>query len=168
MALWSAALFGHYKPKDFGWERRAEPGDIIAIRPYSEHSRWTPLERKHFLIVTLDDIERQQLEGTTEPQWDIESYPEVSEEAVQGLIKDKKTEYLHPQRYIKKRRFHITLDDLRDIGVDIDLMLDKEKLYCPEIDPINKVKFYDKLNNRYTRETDGLNVLAPKVIGKLS
>jgi len=33
MATWTVALFGHNKPRDIGWEKRAVPGDVIAYKP---------------------------------------------------------------------------------------------------------------------------------------
>jgi len=167
MALWSAALFGHYKPKVTGWERRAEPGDIIAVRPFAEHGRWTETERKEFLIITLDDFELPQLMGLTESQWDTDSYPVLDEKHVKDLKARGETVELFPALYFKKRRFHITLDDLRDRGVDIDRMLNKELHYNPDLDPVTKIKCYDKLNKRYARKADGFNLLAPRLIGKV-
>ena len=167
MALWSAALFGHYKPRVDGWERRAEPGDIISVRPYSEHSFWTPTERKEFLIVTIDDFELSQLSGLTESKWDTESYIVVPENEVRRLIAKGEYVELYPSKYINKRRFNITLDDLRDAGVDINKMLDKEVQYSPELDPIFKVKCYDKLKNSYSKKGDKFNLIPPIKIGKM-
>lgn len=56
-----------------GWEKRAEPGDVIAIKPAG--SLWTPLEYKQFLIIEIDGLESlQQEEALKEPKWDINSY----------------------------------------------------------------------------------------------
>jgi hypothetical protein len=167
MALWSAALFGHYKPKVDGWERRAGPGDFIAVRPFSEHGFWTPTERKEFLIVVIDDLDILQLSGLVEPMWDTDSYPVIPEHEIKRLRDKGERAELHPGRYIKKRRFHITLDDLRDKGVDIDRMLDKETIYSPDIDPLTKTRCFDKLNSRYARKVDGFNLLPPVLIGKV-
>lgn len=198
MALWSAALFGHYKPRYYlrdkltglirsahvelppifdaskqflhlcdGWKRRAEPGDIIAVRPYAEHDRWTDTERKQFLIVTLDDFDLTQLAGIVEPNWDTESYPVVPQDEINRLMQRGERVELMPQRHIKKRRFHITLDDLRDRGVDIDRMLNKELRYDPDLEPIKKIKCYDKLNDRYARKDDGFNLLPPVKVGRI-
>ena len=200
MALWSAALFGHYKPRWYlqdrktglivsahieqpaavwddktlylypvnGWEFRAEPGDIIAVRPYEERSRWTDVERKQFLIITLDDFELEQLAGAVEPQWDTNSYQDIPAQTIRALVDKGETINLHPTRHIKKRRFHLTLDDLRDRGVDIDRMLNKELRYDPDLEPFAKIKCYDKLNERYARKTDGFNLLPPRRIGKVN
>lgn len=162
MALWSAALFGHYKPKKFGWECRAEPGDIIAVRPISEHSLWTDTERREFLIVMLDDFEIDQLQGIVEPKWDTDSYPVAS-----GLIKIGKKIELYPSRHLKKRRFQITLDDLRDRGVDLDKMLNKNLLYNPEIGSIKKTTCHDKLKVRYALGADGFKTIKPLYAGNL-
>lgn len=48
--------------------RRAKPGDIIAVRPLGH--RWTPTEKKEFLIVEIDGLEENQLQGVVEPYWD--------------------------------------------------------------------------------------------------
>lgn len=200
MTLWSAALFGHYKPRWYlmdrktgllvsahverpavvwndkalylypvvDWKFRAEPGDIIAVRPYEERDRWTDTERKQFLIVTLDDFELGQLAGAVEPQWDTDSYPDVPPDIVKGMIDKGETVILHPTRHIKKRRFHLTLDDLRDRGVDIDRMLNKELRYDPDLEPFAKIKCYDKLNDRYVRKADGFNLLPARRIGKVN
>lgn len=167
MTLWSAALFGHYKPKVFGWECRAEPGDIIAVRPYAEHGFWTPTERKEFLIVAIDDFDLRQLGGLVEPQWDTNSYPVIPDHEIKRLCNKGERVELRPGKHIKKRRFHITLDDLRDKGVDIDRMLDKETVYSPDIEPLAKTKCFDKLNSRYARKVDGFNFLSPVLIGKV-
>ena len=199
MALWSAALFGHYKPRYYlrsrttgltvgayverppevwddrtlflhpvtGWEQRAEPGDIIAVRPYAEHDRWTETERKQFLIVTLDDFEPGQLIGLIEPQWDTDSYPVPDEKQIKALQARGEVAELYPARYIRKRRFHVTLDDLRDRGVDIDRMLNKELFYSPDLDPIPKLKCFDKLNKQYSSQFYGFNLLAPIKIEKV-
>lgn len=166
MALWSVALFGHYKPKEEGWERRAEPGDIIAVRPYLERGRWTDTERRQFLIVTLDDFDDLQLGGLIEPQWDTDSYPIIPADILEKIKAMGEVINLYPQRNIKKRRFHLTLDDLRDMGVDIDRMLNKELFYSPDLNPIKKIKCHDKLHGRYAKTSDGFNLLAPKKIGK--
>ena len=198
MALWSAALFGHYKPRYYlrdkltglirsahverpeafdngkqflhpceGWERRAEPGDIIAVRPYEQRDRWTDTERKQFLIVTLDDLDPAQLDGLVEPQWDTDSYPVVENSEIENLKQCGEIVSIMPSRHIKKRRFHITMDDLRDRKVDVDRMLNKELRYEPDLEPFVKIKCYDKLNDRYARKADGLKTLAPRRIGKI-
>lgn len=200
MALWSAALFGHYKPRWYlrdrktgllvsahverpaavrdnkalflhpveGWEFRAEPGDIIAVRPYEERDRWTDTERKQFLIVTLGDFELLHLGGLMECQWDTDSYPVFDKTTLEGLLKKEGYVNLHPQRHIKKRRFHVQLDDLRDMGVDIDRMLNKELRYNPDLDPIVRTRCFDKLNARYARRADGFNLLPPRRIDKVT
>lgn len=166
MALWSVALFGHYKPKVEGWERRAEPGDIIAFRPISEHGFWTPTERREFLIVTLDDIEIEHLEGLKECHWDTDSY-QIPEGLEARLIAEGVHDTILPSRYFKKRRFQITLDDLRDRGVDIDKMLNKELFYNPEIETIKRVKCYDKMKKGYAAKSDKHKLMDLKKIGKL-
>lgn len=62
-----------------GWEKRCEPGDIVAFRPIEDADKWTPKERSAFLIVTIDGVTQQQLEGgLTEANWDINSYKEFN------------------------------------------------------------------------------------------
>ena len=197
MTLWSAALFGHYKPKFYlrdrkagfvvsahidrpstwddgtlflhpveGWECRAEPGDIISVRPYDERGRWTDTERRQFLIVTLDDFDQEHLDGLIEFYWDINTYPVISESKKKKILDSGKPFELLPEKFIKKRRFHITLDDLNDNGVDIDRMLNKELRYDPDIEPIAKIKCHDKMHDRYAKHSDGFNLLARRFIGK--
>lgn len=200
MAQWSAALFGHYKPRfylrervsgrlvtDFvekptdefwdtdkyylydvdGWERRAEPGDIIAIRPIEEADRWTDIERKQFLIITLDDIDVPILDGLLECRWDLSTYPELTEEQFSKLsrVAEKKKDPtvldFYPSQHLKKRRFHIPLDDLRNNGVDIDKMLNKVVKYDPELSPFKITKFYDKHKDRYASKGDGFQRIKP-------
>ena len=52
-------------------------------------------------------------------------------------------------------------------GVDIARMLNKELRYDPDLEPFVKIKCFDKLNSRYARKTDGFNLLASKMIGKV-
>lgn len=167
MTLWSAALFGHYKPKVDGWERRAKPGDIVAVRPYSEHGFWTPTERREFLIVTIAAFDLVQLGGLIEPEWDTNSYPVIPNDEIERLRRKREIIELHPSRYLKKRRFHITLDDLRDLKVDIDKMLNKDVEFTPDIDPINKKKVYDKLKGKYAQKSDGFNIIKPLLAGSI-
>lgn len=62
-----------------GWEKRCVPGDIIDFKPLDEADKWTRKERSAFLIVTIDGVTREQLEGgLIEPEWDLESYPEYA------------------------------------------------------------------------------------------
>ena len=74
MAKWTIALFGHYKPHDIGWERRAFPGDIVAFKPIEQEFTWTDTEKKEFLIITIDGPTENQMLGLCEPQWDLTSY----------------------------------------------------------------------------------------------
>lgn len=64
-----------------GWEKRAVPGDVVAIRPWSERGRWTPHERHRFLIVTIDGPRQNQLAGLIEPVFDLNSYTEYLPES---------------------------------------------------------------------------------------
>lgn len=146
-----------------GWERRAEPGDIIAVRPFKEHDRWTDTERKQFLIVTMSDFELEQLAGVVEPYWDTDSYPVITEEMLEKNLKLLETiEIATPEKYHKKRRFNIPLTDLENMGVDLQKMLDKRVLYSPELDTIKKVGCFDKMKKEKAKDSDGFNLIAPK------
>jgi hypothetical protein len=62
-----------------GWEKRCEPGDIVAFRPVDEEHKWTPKERSSFLIVTIYDVTIEQISGgLVEPYWNINSYSEYN------------------------------------------------------------------------------------------
>lgn len=136
--IWSSAIFGHYKPKVSGWERRAQPGDIIAVRPIGEHNRWTETEKREFLIVIIDDFEFPQIGGLLEPLWDPDSFPVIP---------------------LKKRRFNIPLSDLEEMGVDLPRMLDRNEVYSPSIAPIKKIQVYDKLKKRKASKDDHFNLI---------
>lgn len=146
-----------------GWERRAEAGDIIAVKPFKDHKTWTDNERKQFLIVTLDDFELEQLAGVTEPYWDTSTYPEITEEILEKSVKLLETlEIPTPAQYHKKRRFNIPLNDLQDMGVDLTKMLDKKVFYSPELDIIKKTGCFDKMKKEKAKDTDGFNLIEPK------
>jgi hypothetical protein len=155
-----------------GWEKRAEPGDVIAFKAYRhqigivgysklhEYGRdtWTETERKHFLIITLDNLEYAQMPGICEPYWDTNSYkfPDVYPE---------KAEAFYPTQALKKRRFNIPLDDLKQIGVDETKMLDTNTEYMPDLRDIQKIECRDKLNERYVLESDQLRLIEPVMYG---
>jgi len=149
-----------------GWEKRAEPGDIIAARPLTEHHIWSDVERKQFLIVIIDDLELEQLEGLTEPFWDTTSYPVVTDERIQELINRDEVGELLPTVYHKKRRFNIPLNDLEAMGVEKEKMLDKKVLYSPKLDAIKKVDCYDKMKQQKATASTGFNMIEPIRIGK--
>lgn len=198
MAQWSAALFGHYKPRyylrerksgllmmDFvdlpsetfwdeekyyvypvqGWERRAEPGDIVAVRPIAEANRWTDTERKLFLIVELDDFEPEQLAGVTEPHWDTTAYPVIPNEVLTKMEQTGEVVDLFPSQYHKKRRFNVPLSDLSAMGVDTAKMLDKNVLYTPKMDTIKRIGCFDKMKQRKAAATDNFRLIEPVKIG---
>jgi len=155
-----------------GWEQRAEPGDIIAYKAYRsqkgivgysklhEYGRdtWTEKERKEFLIVTLDNLEEIQMPAICEPVWDTDSY-DIPEEYPEEPIE------LYPTKHLKKRRFHLPINDLKQIVVDEAKMLDKQVEYMPELRDIQKVESYDKLNERYIIEADELRQIQPIIYG---
>lgn len=108
MAVWSVALFGHFKPNfylqdlktgktvsthlfspDFdperfklheviGNERRCVPGDLVAAKPIEQEHLWTPIERSHFLIVRIEVDDEKKFAGLLESQWDLNSYQEYA------------------------------------------------------------------------------------------
>lgn len=133
-----------------GCDKRAMPGDIIAFKPYGKS--WTELEKKQFLIITIDGLTRAQMEALCEPYYDLENVTYIEHE-------DGKTEVV--PGILKKRRFHIPIDDLGKLGVDKSKMLDKEQIYVPAIRDVSKLECYDKKNARYVSETDGLNLIQP-------
>lgn len=60
-----------------GWAKRAEPGDIIAFKPWPERFKWTENETKEFLIVELHIPSGQQKrEALCECEYDLNTYPE--------------------------------------------------------------------------------------------
>ena len=194
---WSVALFGHYKPRyelrkmdgqcvgrfvepptEFdtekyfiysvdGWERRAEPGDIIDFKPMKDEDKWTPLERKHFLIVTLEGPEFEQINVVIEPLWDLKSYGvPLKESEYDGPLdyEEYLIDFTLPIYHSKKRRMTIQLSELQDRGFDIEQMLSKETLYCPLLDPIPIVSSYDKRRRRRVQSSDGFNPIRPLLI----
>ena len=148
-----------------GWERRARPGDIIAVKPIEEAQRWTPTERKEFLIVTLDSIEREQIPGLLEPVWDTDSYPDMN---IDWETVDEETVSLEfrPKMRTRKRRFSIPLQALEEKGVDIASMLDPSCPYVPNGAEYDKLECYDNLDDKNIEEADGLNLLPPIVINR--
>jgi len=155
-----------------GWEKRAEPGDVIAYKGYRsqkgivgyskfhEYGRdtWTEKDRKEFLIVTLDNLEYAQMPALCEPMWDLDSYKIPAEYP-------EEPEELYPTKHLKKRRYHIPMNDLKQLGVDEARMTDKQVEYMPELRDIQKVESYDKLNERYILEADELHLIQPVIYG---
>jgi hypothetical protein len=194
-----------------GWEKRAEPSDIIAFKGYRMQKGivgyskfhkygkdvWTEKERKEFLIVTLDGLDNIQIEGICEPLWDTDSYeiynplsfqdwetmmiqkinqkPNATQalyvfnlkkdEWYQEYIEAEKEASAYPTKHLKKRRFHIPVNDLKILGVNEEKMLDKGMEYVPDVRDIQKVEGFDKLNNRYVFESDKLNLIKPIIYG---
>ena len=159
MAKWTVALFGHNKPQAPGWEKRAVPGDIIAFKPIEHESRWTPTERKEFLIVTIDGVSRDQMEALCEEYWDLNTWKEYDPKDIVADI-----DIPTPQDIVKKRRFNIPVIDLVSTGVNETAMLDKKYLYNPKLSDFTKFSCIDKINSRYINITDGLNMIEPLII----
>lgn len=148
-----------------GWEKRAEPGDVIAVQPLSHEPKWVPNEEKGFLIVRFGGLTDAQTGGITEPVWDTESANEELAGWTQKQIDElKEPYYLYPSAHLKKRRFHIPLADLEALGVDLAKMLDTKTRYRPALRSIGKLEGYDKLNGRYVLSTDELKTLEPLVL----
>ena len=118
---WTVALFGHWKPKDLGWERRAMPGDVIAYKPIEREFTWTETERKEFLIATIVGTSARQMEAMVEPQWDTDSYRPYSPETFDAFVARMLVR-------IQSKRM-ATVGAVHDRMV-ADLERDKEKLYA--------------------------------------
>lgn len=147
MAKWEIAIFGYQKPKDTGWEKRALPGDIIDYKPTGHP--WTKLEKKHFLILTIDGPTAMQMPALCEQLYDTSG----------ELDRDK-----YPKEYLKKRRFNLLIADLSIMGVDTDKMLDADIEYKPTVGDLAKTDVYDKLNDRYINTDDKLELIKPITI----
>jgi hypothetical protein len=83
MAKWTVALFGHFKdiplesedPVEYAAAiKRAQPGDVVAFKPWEDRNQWTPNERAEFLIVTVNGISKSQMEALCELEYDLDSY----------------------------------------------------------------------------------------------
>lgn len=139
-----------------GWEQRAQPGDIISFK--SDGQIWTLTEQKEFLTVTLDNLEKSQMEALCEELWDITDYPTMDNEGI-----DEQKE-LYPLSHLKKRRFNLPVNDLKNLGIDETQMLDKEIVYSPNIRDIDKLEAFDKLNDRYVSPEDQLQLIKPVIV----
>ena len=151
-----------------GWEKRAEPGDIIDCKHLKDEDKWTPLERKHFLIVTIEGPDLKQMTGgVIEPYWDMKSYGiPLKESEYEGTLdyEEYLKDFTFPMSHSKKRRMTIQLSELQDRGFDTEQMLSKETLYCPLLDPIPIVSSYDKRRRRRVQSSDGFNPIRPLLI----
>jgi len=87
MDKWTVSLFGHYKPYAEGCERRAQPGDMIAFKPFEREDTWTPTERKEFLIVTMEGPTKSQMDALCEVYWDLDSYNKYSPYSMDDFVK---------------------------------------------------------------------------------
>lgn len=166
MAKWSVALFGHEKPRVTGWESRAKPGDIIAVRPISEAGRWTPTEHREFLIIEVEGFEPDQIPALIEPNWDTNSYPVIPDTALAELTAKGEVIELYPQRYHNKRRFNVQLTDLMGMGVDLERMLDKEREYKAPGLRIKKTGIMDRVRNDRIPTDALMRTLAPLKVGR--
>jgi len=139
-----------------GWEKRACPGDIIALKPFGQD--WTVNEEMEFLPVTIDNIEPEQLPGICEHVWNTNDYQIVDPKEIEEQVE------LYPRSHLKKRRFNIPIADLKSFGIDENKMLDKEIYYVPTIKEINKLECFDKLNDRYVSLEDNLKTIEPIIV----
>ena len=146
----------HFIYNVVGWEKRAEPSDIIGFKQYGKG--WTENEKKLFLIITLDNLEESQANALCESLWDTDSYKIPTEFP-------KEPEELYPTNHLKKRRFHIPMNDLKSLGVDEGEMLCPDCKYVPQIRDIQKLECFDKLNSRYVLGSDGMNTIRPIIYG---
>jgi hypothetical protein len=84
MRRWEAD--GIYYPEDdfsfyetVGWEKRAEPGDVVSVREFGKDS--PELAKKEMLIVTVEgpNLTKAMLEGgMCESEWDLDTYSEYN------------------------------------------------------------------------------------------
>jgi hypothetical protein len=132
----------------------AIPGDIIAYCPYREdRPMWTETEKKHFLILNVDGLERGQMQALKETYWDETTYKFHDPSKLNESI------FILPSKSFRKRRFHIPLADLEVEHVDLEQMLTKELLYAPEIKTLEKEISFDKLRQRRVSPGDQLRVM---------
>lgn len=169
-----------------GWEKRPEPGDIVAFKPDGQD--WSENEKKGFLMVTVDGLNEAQMNALCETYFDLDSYElydplslddwysmmylkaeaKPNPQQAIALLNENKTEWYadyieatkdrcrFPKLRIKSRRFHMTMNDLKALGVDEVKMLDKDLIYTPELSDIIKTQCYDKKNDRYVLTDDDL------------
>jgi len=132
--------------EDMKTDKRPRPGDIIAHK--AEGHGWTNLERRHFLIVPVTDLDRPKIEALCEPYYDITGSWDIG---------------ANPTDIIKKRRFCVPLADLDTLGVNTVRMFDRHDVYTPAVSrSLGKTDFWDKLKGRIVSAFDGLNMLEPK------
>jgi hypothetical protein len=146
MAKLSVALFGY----NTGSNKRAQPGDIIEVMPIDH--KWSDLEKKHFLIIEIDSLDLKQVPALKEPIYDT---------SLKALKYDSETGKYLATKVIKKRRFNIPISDLSIFGVNLDDMLNKEKMYVPKILPLAKTDIYDTLNSQYINTETNLETIKP-------
>ena len=155
---WTVALFGHFKDIPLKQDdpvehaaaiKRAQPGDVIAFKPWEDRNIWTPNERSEFLIVTIDGPTSEQMDALLEQEFDLTSYEVLNAE---------KTNYEQcrfPRDYTNKRRFIIDLTDLAAKGVDIDRMVDRSDQYDPQPE-FTHLEIYDRVKKNKVKVTDEL------------
>ena len=185
----------HFIYNVVGWEKRAEPGDVISYKPYK--SDYPPGSSS--IMVSVDELTRGQVEVLCESQWDIDSYKvyaplayvdwygmmylkaEAQLDKVKTLalleenkltwydeyIKNEKEKCAYPTTHLKKRRFNIPQVDLEILGVDIAKMQNTNIVYQPKPISLSKTQYYDKLNSRYISEMDKLNFIKPLTFEKM-
>ena len=177
MAEWEIAIQKHNPVICAGYEKRATKGDLIAYKAVG--GIWTDGERNSFNIVILDGITEPQMEALLEQYYDADSYPDyvpisfeqfyidqlikadqkIDPTKVIALIEANKDVYYQnylksiqeycsfPGKYLKKRRFMILEKDIAK--------------------KISYTKVWDKLNNRYVSELDGLTFIKPLTVSEM-
>lgn len=146
----------HYVFVVDGNEKRAKPGDVIGYHPFDK-APWNEGIFAHYLVVALDGPDANQMQALKECQWDTTSYkiPKLNRGEQVGI---------YPAKHEQKRRFHIPLDDLEDLGVDMEQMLSPSLHYNPGLKIFSKVDAFDKLRDRYTLASDGLHTIQPLIV----
>jgi len=143
-------------------ERRIKPGDVVAWKYWKDRDKWTTYDRQICLIIILNsNLVGTQLGALKEPQYDLTTWaPLNGRELTDDEDLDGMPDY--PMKNIFKRRFHIPLQDLESLGVDITKMKDKDLVYQPDIEISTSDYFFDKMNSRKLLPTDGLNPFKPR------
>lgn len=123
-----------------GWQKRCEPGDIVAFRPIEEEGLWTPRERMSFLIVTLENLTHEQIaSGIIEPNYDLNSYEEYNPmnfDDFEKSIVDSELEAEKENRKIKKPWKDKSVEE-KNKEYDDYIIHEKEKCVYPR-DYFNK------------------------------
>ena len=173
-----------------GWERRAVPGDIVSVRPLNhqwtdrEKKEFLIVEIDGLEPAQIGGIEEPEWDLNSyelyQPlsandwyalMWSKADRSKNRKKALQQLeeTKDKNyAEYLvalkmrcaYPKEHLKKRRFGLKQDDLVTSGVNLELMLDPQIIYVPNVS-VEKEACFDKLNTDYVKADASLQPIKP-------